>query len=314
MLAVDLGGTNLRVAAVSPQGKLLHRESAPTRDALGPESVIERMAALCDHVAEAAGLGDDAPIGVASPGPLDPKTGVVIFTPNLAGWQDVPLASSLSRLTGRAVRLANDANCAGLGEARFGAAIGYDQVVYLGLGTGVGGGVIIDGRMYEGGHGLGVELGHICVAMDGPRCSCGAIGCLEAFCAGWAIAHEATLVADAEDGEAIRTAANGRNPDARAVTDAANAGDPAALAILERAGRALGAGIGLLINIFNPEAIVIGGGLAASGEALLGPARAAVPSYSFRGLRNQAIILRATLGDDNGLIGAAAIALDLQNG
>lgn len=313
VLAVDLGGTNLRAAAVSPDGRLLHRESIPTNDELGPASVIERMSALCQRVANSAGLEADAPIGVASPGPLDPRTGVVLFTPNLEGWQDIPLADELHRLTGRRTRLANDANCAGLGEARFGAGINYDNIVYLGLGTGVGGGIIIDDEMYEGGHGLGVELGHVCVSMDGPRCTCGAIGCLEAYASGWAIAREAELVADAEDGAAIRAAAAGREPDARAVTDAALQHDPAAIAILQRAGRALGAAIGVFINIFNPEAVIIGGGLAASGDAILGPARAAIPAYSFRGLRDQAVILPAKLGDDNGLIGAAAVAMDFQH-
>jgi glucokinase len=299
VLAVDLGGTNLRAAAVSPEGRVLHRGSIPTNDELGPASVIERMSALCQRVADSAGLGADAPIGVASPGPLDPRTGVVLFTPNLEGWQDIPLADELGRLTGRRARLANDANCAGLGEARFGAGMAYDNIVYLGLGTGVGGGIIIDGEMYEGGHGLGVELGHVCVSM-------------EAYASGWAIAREAELVADAEDGAAIRAAAAGREPDARAVTDAALMSDPAAVAILQRAGRALGAAIGVFINIFNPEAVIIGGGLAASGDAILGPARTTLPAYSFRGLRDQAVILPAKLGDDNGLIGAAAVAMDLQ--
>jgi glucokinase len=293
---------------------LLVRESAPSEAVLGPESVIDRMAALCQRVAERAGLSDSAPIGVASPGPLDPRTGVVLFTPNLPGWRDVPLGASLSQKTGRYVRVANDANCAGLGEARFGAAIGYEHVVYLGLGTGVGGGLIINGEMYEGGYGLGVELGHVTVSIDGPRCTCGSIGCLEAYTAGWAIAREARLVAATEDGELILAAAKGGSPDARAVTTAAEQGDPAARAILERAGRALGAAIGAFINIFNPEAVVIGGGLAVSGEALLGPARAAVNSYSFHGLRAGAHILHATLGDDNGLLGAAALALDASRG
>ncbi len=311
VLAVDLGGTNLRVAAVSPAGELLSRRQASTRDHRGPDEVIEHMAVLCAEVASAAGLAPDAPIGVASPGPLDPVSGIVIFTPNLDGWHDVPLAPSLSRLTGRKARLANDANCAALGEARFGAAAGYPTVVYLGLGTGVGGGVIIDGAMYEGGNGQGVELGHVCVALDGPRCSCGSIGCLEAFAAGWAIGHEAVLLADSEVGDAVRAAAGDRTPDARAVTDAAKDGDPASIALLDRAGRALGAACGAFINIFNPNAIVIGGGLAAAGDLLLAPARTAMRSYSFQGLREQATLLQATLGDDNGLLGAAAIALDL---
>jgi glucokinase len=311
VLAVDLGGTNLRVAAISPGGEMLLRESAPTRAEEGHDSVIARMAELCQTVAGKAGLASDAPIGVASPGPLNPHTGVVIFTPNLPGWRDVPLGPSLSERTGRPVRVSNDANCAALGEARFGAATGLRDVVYIGLGTGVGGGLVIGGKMYEGGFGMGVELGHVTVATDGPRCTCGSIGCLESFVAGWAIAREAQLVCTTADGDRIRSLANGGKADARAVTLAASEGDPAAIEILARAGRALGAAMGAFINIFNPEAIVIGGGLSVSGEALLKPARAAMASYSFQGLRVQASIRLATLGDDNGLYGAGALALEL---
>ena len=310
VLAVDLGGTNLRVAAIAPDGRILERRSAPTRAEEGPSAVITRMGALCDAVAEVAGIAKDAPIGVASPGPLDPRTGVVLFTPNLPGWRDVPLGPMLSVSTNRPVRVSNDANCAALGEARFGAAAGMHDVVYLGLGTGVGGGLILDGRLYEGGFGMGVELGHVTVSTDGPRCTCGGIGCLEAYVAGWAIAREAHLVCTTVDGDRIRAIAGSESPDARAVTLAAAEGDPAARAILARAGLALGAAIGAFINIFNPEAIVIGGGLSATGEALLAPAREAIPSYSFQGLRAPAAILAATLGDDNGLIGAGALALE----
>src|SRR6478735_5614968 len=285
VLAVDLGGTNLRVAAIAPDGRMLERHSAPTRGNEGPQSVISRMAELCQAVAADAGLADEAPIGVASPGPLNPYTGVVLFTPNLPGWRDVPLGPILSEATNRAVRVSNDANCAALGEARFGAAAGMHDVVYLGLGTGVGGGLILDGRLYEGGFGMGVELGHVTVSTDGPRCTCGGIGCLEAYVAGWAIAREAFLVCTTVDGDRIREIANSGSPDARAVTLAAAEGDPAARAILARAGLALGAAMGAFINIFNPEAIVIGGGLSATGDLLLGPAKDAMASYSFKGLR-----------------------------
>lgn len=312
VLAVDLGGTNLRVAAISPTGEMLLRESAPTRAEEGPESVIDRMAELCQQVAGHAGLTADAAIGVASPGPLDPHTGVVIFTPNLPGWRDVALGPMLSERTGRPVRVSNDANCAALGEARFGAASGLRDVVYIGLGTGVGGGLILGGKLYEGGFGMGVELGHVTVATDGPRCTCGGIGCLESFVAGWAIAREAYLVCTTADGDRIRALAGTNKPDARAVTLAAHEGDPAALEIFARAGRALGAAMGAFINIFNPQAVVIGGGLSVSGDAILGPARAAMASYSFQGLRVQAQILRATLGDDNGLFGAGALALEIE--
>lgn len=311
VLAVDLGGTNLRVAAISPGGEMLLRESAPTRAEEGHDSVIARMAELCQAVAEKAGLAGDAPIGVASPGPLNPRTGVVIFTPNLPGWRDVPLGPMLSERTGRPVRVSNDGNCAALGEARFGAAAGLSDVVYIGLGTGVGGGLILDGKLYEGGFGMGVELGHVVVATDGPRCTCGSIGCLESFVAGWAVSREAQLVCTTVDGDRIRSFADGKKVDARAVTLAAKEGDPAAIEILGRAGRALGAAMGAFINIFNPEAIVIGGGLSVSGDAILAPAKAAMASYSFQGLRVQASIRLATLGDDNGLYGAGALALEM---
>lgn len=313
VLAVDLGGTNLRVAAISPEGEMVLRESAPTRAGEGHESVIDRMAELCQAVGERAGLAADAAIGVASPGPLDPITGVVIFTPNLPGWREVPLGPMLSERTGRPVRVSNDGNCAALGEARFGAAAGLHDVVYIGLGTGVGGGLILGGKMYEGGLGMGAELGHVTVASDGPRCTCGGVGCLESFVAGWAIAREAQLVCTTADGDYIRKFTHGGEADARAVTLAAKEGDPAAIEILGRAGRALGAAMGAFINIFNPQAIVIGGGLSVSGDAVLAPARAAMANYSFQGLRIQASIRLATLGDDNGLFGAGALALEMDH-
>ena len=310
VLAVDLGGTNLRVAAIAPDGRMLERRSAPARGDEGPHSVIARMAELCQAVAAEAGLADDAPIGVASPGPLDPYTGVVLFTPNLPGWRDVPLGPMLSELTSRAVRVSNDANCAALGEARFGAAAGLHDVVYLGLGTGVGGGLILDGQLYEGGYGMGVELGHVTVSTDGPRCTCGGVGCLEAYVSGWAIAREAYLVSTTADGDRIRHFAGAHKPDARAVTLAAQEGDLAARLILNRAGLALGAAMGAFINIFNPEAIVIGGGVLAPGDPFLWAGEGGVGRFRFKGLRDPAKILAATLGDDNGLFGAGALALE----
>ncbi|MFL5760794.1 MAG: ROK family protein [Thermomicrobiales bacterium] len=310
MVGVDLGGTNLRAAVICSSGAIEQRQSVPTNADDGPDTVLQRMATLVESVAGAAALDTSAVIGVAAPGPLNPKTGVVHFTPNLPGWRDFPLRDELARLTGMHVVVENDANCAVVGEARFGAAKGAQDVIYLGLGTGVGGGAIANGKLVSGVNGLGGELGHVCVAVDGPRCTCGGIGCLEAFTAGWAIAREGELVAATSDGESLRLAAGGNGVTPRTVINAADAGDAAARAILERAGRALGAALGAFVNIFNPELIVIGGGLGVGDSHIISAARSSLIDYSFRAQRLAARIVIAELGDDSGLFGAGAMALD----
>jgi glucokinase len=307
---MDLGGTNLRAAVFSANGSFTCRKGVSTGAADGPDAVIERMTRLVAEVAGQAGIAADAPVGVASPGPLSPRTGIVHFTPNLPGWHDVPLRDRLSAATGRPVVIDNDANCAVVGEARFGAARGATDVIYLGLGTGVGGGIIANGALIDGALGLGGELGHVLVSMDGPRCTCGSVGCLEAYVSGWAIGREGAAVAATADGRAIREAAGGQEVTAAAVAKAAVAGDQAARSIMERAGIALGAAIGGFINTFNPDLIVIGGGLAAVGDLVLEPARRTIPRHSFQALRDHAKLVRAELGDDSGIFGAAAIALE----
>ena len=309
VLAVDLGGTNLRVAVVSTDGAVTHRRQVPAEAAAGPRAVAARMATLLTEIAAEAGLPPDCPAGVAVPGPIEPRAGIVRFTPNLAGWRDFPLGDTLRTATGRPVAFGNDGNCAALGEARFGVGAGSQHLVYLALGTGVGGGVITHGRLVEGVGGLGAELGHVVVALDGPRCTCGSVGCLETFASGWALAREAALVASTADGVAIRRAAGARPLTASAIAAAAAEGDPAALAILDRAGRALGAAIGAFANIFNPELVVIGGGLGgALGEALLVPTRRAIPAHCFGAVRDDVRLTTSSLGDDTALFGAAALA------
>lgn len=308
VLAVDLGGTNLRAALISESGELTHRRSVPTQSSAGPEAVASRIVALLDGVAAAAGLGDEIPAGVAVPGPVDPRSGVVFFTPNLPGWRDFRLREALSSQTDRAISFGNDGNCAALGEARFGVGAGARDLVYLALGTGVGGGIISGGRLIEGTGGLGGEVGHVVVALDGPSCHCGSTGCLEAFVGGWAITRDARLLATTADGETIRRAAAAGEITPSVVASVAEAGDPAATAILERAGRALGAAIGAFVNLFNPELVIIGGGVATLGEALLAPARQALPRHAFPAQRQAMRLVTSQLSDDTALYGAAALA------
>lgn len=308
VIGVDLGGTNIRVALLDAEGTMSHTIRTPTKSELGPDAVLRRIADLVSEVSHQAGVGSDVPVGVASPGPLNPRIGVVHYTPNLPGWRDVPVVSQLEAQLGRRVALANDGNCATLGEMRFGRAKGVLNLVYLALGTGIGGGVVTEGVLIDGKNGLGAEIGHTLVAIDGPRCTCGSVGCLEAFASGWAIQAEARKVATTADGDFLREVAGNGPIHAGIVAKAAAQGHEASIAILERAGRALGAAIGSFINMFDPEMIVIGGGVAALGDQLMAPARKMIPQHSFVDMRENVSVEYSLLGADTGIYGAGALA------
>jgi glucokinase len=306
-LAVDLGGTNLRSAAVDLTGTIIYETRRPTFADQGVDAVIDRIALAIREAADRAGVSAATPVGVAAPGPLDPRAGIVHFAPNLPGWKMVPLRERLEALIARPVHLGNDANAAALGEFIFGAGKDSQNMIYVGIGTGVGGGVISEGRLIDGARGMGGELGHVSVDLSGPRCTCGSSGCIEAFCSAWAITHEAELLVACGRGAAIAAAADGEPVGPRAVGEAATAGDPAALALLNRAGTALGAGLANFINIFNPETIVIGGGVAEIGEPLLGPVRAAVEAFAMPAMRQGVRLVPSALGLKTGIYGSAAL-------
>lgn len=308
VIGVDLGGTNIRVAVLDANGTMSHTTRMPTKSELGPDAVIRRIGDLVNEVVAKAGIPADAPVGIASPGPLNPRKGIVHYTPNLPGWRDVPLVEKLEAHIHRPVALANDGNCATLGEMRFGRAKGVQNIIYLALGTGIGGGVVSEGILIDGKNGLGCEIGHTLVAIDGPRCNCGSIGCLEAFASGWAIQAEAYKVATTADGDLLHELAGEGKIHAGVVARAAEQGHEASIAILDRAGRALGAAIGSFINMFDPEMIVIGGGVAALGELLMGPARRMIPQYSFVDMRTGVPVEYSQLGADTGIYGAGALA------
>lgn len=309
VIAVDLGGTRIRVALVSESGELEHRLDSLSHTEEGPKAVIQRMGRLVNRLADEMSLPADTPVGVGSPGPLNPRTGTVLYTPNLPGWRDVPLVEWLTDFTGRRVALANDGNCGTLGEMKFGSAKGVSDLVYLALGTGVGGGIVSNGRLVDGVRGLGAEVGHFVVSLDGPRCTCGSVGCLEAFTAGWAIRREAMAVATTADGDAMTKLADGGDLHAGIVADAARQGDPAASLILARASRALGAAMGAFTNLLNPSMIVFGGGLVEIGDLLIEPAKRYMMMHSFVDFRKDVTVTYSSLGHDTGIYGAAALAL-----
>ena len=261
-IAVDLGGTNLRCSIIDEAGAVLYGASRTTDAQDGVDAVIQRIADMVLSASREIELDSSVAVGVAAPGPLDSQTGIVRYAPNLPGWDEVPLRDRLEALTERSVAIGNDANMQALGEYHFGVARDVSDLVYVALGTGFGGGVISHGQLVGGVSSLGGELGHTTIDMLGPRCTCGSLGCVESYCSGWAIARDGQALADSGRSAVLAAIAAQRRIAARDVSEAASAGDCAAMEIISMAGRALGAALGNFVNIFNPEMIVIGGGLA----------------------------------------------------
>lgn len=309
VLGVDLGGTHIRAAAIAPDGQLRARRQCPTGAEDGRDAVLDRIAATVNEAAAAAGLPADAPVGVAIPGPVNPRTGVVGLAPNLHGWRDVPVRDLLGARLNRTIVLGNDANAAALGEWRYGAGQGTRHLVFLGIGTGVGGGIVVDGRLLLGEHGLASEPGHMVVALDGPPCTCGGRGCLEAFAAGWAIARDARQLLDAGMPSMLTELLAGDEAlTGGLVTTAARQGDGLALEVLARAGRALGFGIASLVHIFNPEVVAIGGGVIAAGDLLFAPMREALDAQLMAPFKEGLRVVPSALDQDAGLLGAGVLA------
>ncbi|MDP9372418.1 MAG: ROK family protein [Chloroflexota bacterium] len=309
VLGVDLGGTHVRAAAIGLEGRILARRQLPTDPAGGLDAVLDRLATVVAGAAVEAGVPPDAPTGVALPGPIDPRTGMLGFAPNL-GWRDVPVRDLLRERLDRPVVAGNDANAAALGEWRYGAGRGAGHLVFLICGTGVGGGVIADGRLLLGKDGLAAELGHMVVTLDGPRCHCGGRGCLEAHAAGWAIARDAQRLLDVGMPSVLPDllAERGGELSGALVTLAAQQDDGLALEVLARAGHAMGIGIASLVHIFDPEIVVIGGGVIGAGDLFFGPLREALDAQLMAPYKGGVRVVPSALGQDAGLLGAGALA------
>jgi glucokinase len=308
VVAVDLGGTNLR-AAFYPQGIPPAKRTLriPSRAERGPEAVLAAMEEAIREV-----LPDPFPaglsVGVAAPGPMDPNAGVVLSAPNLPGWINVPLRGWLEDALAVPVRIGNDANLAALGEWRYGAGQGVNHLIYLAISTGIGGGAISDGHLIVGWRGLGVEPGHMPMVEDGPLCGCGTRGHLEALASGTAIARRAAeLLAEGHPSSLRQT---GSSPlDAESVSAAAESGDALARRVLREAGEALGRALAGLVHIFNPQRIILGGGVARAGESLWEPVRRTLQAEVMNPAFLEGVdLVPAALGDDAGLVGALVLA------
>lgn len=308
-LGIDLGGTTVKVGVVNHEGVIVGRGRRATESEKGVEGVIANIALAVEDALAAAGVAKEAldGVGMGSPGICDTKNGVVVRSGNLY-WYNVPVGPLLSAKLGLPVKLENDANAAALGEQWCGAAKGYNHVIMFTLGTGVGGGLILDGRIYSGSQGWAGELGHIPVVEDGPPCTCGTYGCLEAVASATAMGVAAKKAIDA--GQSQRMAEIAREQghvDARVAIVAAQQGDEAAIAILNQVGLHLGWASAMLVSSLNPELIVVGGGASKGGEFVLEPIRQVVARRAMPGPREVVKVVAATLGNDAGLIGAASL-------
>ncbi len=313
ILTVDLGGTNIRVALVTSEGKLEYSQTYATMAKRGPRKIIDAIADIIRDTIDSKELITRGimSIAIAAAGILDIKNGIVTSSPNLPGWENIHLKEILADKLGLQIYLINDASAAALGEHRLGAGIGINNLVFLTVSTGIGGGIIIDNELYIGSDGCAGELGHMIVESNGPRCLCGSSGCLEIMASGTALAHDMIARINNGDKSAVLNLVDGNigNITAEKIAFAARSKDVLACEVIDRAAFYLGVGMTNIINIFNPEMIIIGGGLSKLGEKLLKPARRIVKQRALTFPSRKVRIVRARLGDNAGTLGAALYAL-----
>jgi glucokinase len=307
-VGLDVGGTKAAGLLVAEDGRVMARHVAETP----AEDVEATMATLFDVIETLRKENDPVAVGIGGAGMVDFEAGVMRFAPNLA-WRELPLRDMVSEQTGLPCVLDNDANAACWGEYRFGAGRGRRHMLLVTVGTGIGGGIVADGALFRGAHGFAAEVGHVVVEPDGPLCGCGNRGCFEQVASGRALDRLGRAAASEHPDGVIARLAGSDDVTGRHVTDAAGRGDPIARQIIEEVGIRLGVGIAGLVNVLDPEVVVVGGGVADIGPPLLDPARAAfrdavlAPDH-----RPEVPILPAALGNDAGAIGAAALALELE--
>ena len=310
-IGADLGGTKLLVGAVDAEQRVLYRGQEPSHGRTGEEVVAMLEAEVLEALEALDAHPDAVAVGLGIPATIDHRRGVAINAVNLP-IADVPIRDLMSERLPLPVFIDNDANCAALAEHRHGAGAGTTNMVLLTIGTGIGGGLILDGELYRGSTGSGAELGHVVIDKDGPRCqgNCPNRGCVEALASGTALGREGRAAAEREPDSALgRLVAADEEVTGRAVTAAAIAGDPVAVEVVALIGTRLGVALSSFANIFDPDLIVIGGGVSAAGELLLEPAREELRSRALPPM-NQVPVVGAQLGADAGMIGAAAMALD----
>src|SRR5574344_641572 len=311
-IGIDVGGTNIKIALVDSEGKIIYSNSVPTRAEMGYEYTINNMKqAIKDLMTETNSSKDSIEgIGFGFPGQIDYKNGIVRISPNIPGWVDVPIAEIMEKEFNIPTRIDNDVRCAALGELNFGAGKGCENLICITVGTGIGSGLVINGKLVRGASNAAGDIGHIKLQMKGgPICGCGDTGCLEAFASG------PSIVAMAQDyikgGKSTKfremSGAEGGEITPYIVAKAAEAGDPVAKRIFEIIGEYIGIGLTSVINLLNPEKVIIGGGVADAGDLLLEPIRKTVKKRVMVVAGDAVEIVPAQLGNSAGVIGASML-------
>jgi len=307
---IDLGGTFIKCGIVDGEGKLLIKDKIPTGSERPYNEIAADMANLALTLAKKAEVSLEA-VGIGSPGTVDSAKGVIVYSNNIK-WENVPLAKAVGEVVKLPVYITNDANAAALGESFAGAGKNLKNLVFVTLGTGVGGGIIIDGKLYEGGYSAGAEIGHTLIKMNGEKCTCGRRGCLEAYASATALIKQSKAAMEKCPDSVMWRICGGvsENVDGKTAFDGMRAGDKAATKVVKTYVRYLAEGITNLCNIFRPDAVILGGGICAEGDTLLKPVKRSVNRNIFGGVRYAPVkIFTAKLGNDAGVLGAARLAM-----
>lgn len=314
IIGVDLGATNIHSLLIKKNGEILARDFRPTLGYQGKEKTISQIISSIKTLQEKGkqvGISSFLGVGVGSPGPLSARRGIIYHSPNIPEWENVPLVDILEEKLKLSVFLENDANAAALGEWWIGAGKEVNYLFLLTLGTGVGGGIIIDGEVYHGAWDTGAELGHMIIKEGGMICGCGARGCLEAYASATGVVRRTKALLKQGHSTILSQLSRG-NPDnitCEMVFEAARQGDVFARWIAEETGKYLGIGVGSLINILNPEMVILTGGMMKAGDLLFNQVRKYAMLNSLKASREGVKIIPAQLGEDSGAIGAAATVL-----
>lgn len=315
VVGIDLGGTKILAAAVGSGGRILGRAKRSTKSEQGQKAVLDRMAECAREAVANAGLSfaDVQGVGIGAPGPLEPEEGVVIFAPNLSGWKNVPVKASLEKTLRKPVFLDNDVNVGTLGEHALGAGKGVGDLVGIFIGTGIGGGVILNGRLHRGFNKTSGEIGHMMIEKGGPKCGCGNRGCLEALASRTAIARDIAAAIRSGKRSVLGRRGNIDPSELKSgdISRALKAGDGVALRVIRRAARAIGVSVVNVIHLLNPEMIILGGGAMAFGDFLLPVVRKTVAKRALPLTADNVKIVPALLADDSGVLGAAVLALQM---
>ncbi len=313
VVGIDIGGTKLATVVADKDGKILQKVRKPTESERGPRHAVQLLLEMVDEVIALGGLRceDISGIGVSCGGPLDTKTGIIYSPPNLPGWDALPLKEMIESEFHIPTVIENDANASALAEARFGGGRGYDYVLYMTMSTGIGGGIVANGKIYHGANDSAGEVGHQILLPDGPLCGCGQYGCLEALCSGPAIARRAQGAIGDQSHTKILALADGQIDRVKSehVLQAARDGDALAIALVEETAYYMGWGIANLVNILNPQIVLLGTIAVAAGDLLLDPIRRTVTEMAMQRPLESVKIMPAELGDSIGDLAAISLVI-----